>query len=397
MTEINYDKLSNAQLTEQMKLARAGIRRQGEQRDARKMAQIEAEWAAKVEALGADTPEQQLNDEPVLGSWDESMLVPEHRGDRSGNQLLQRVTEFVNSNSSDPDIAQFLPVDQTIFEEQSADYPDFTLIGKMERKKWRIAAVNERDDSQSFKFILGNDYDRESAIEAASRELEKHVGPKFRDLSETDSILIQRTAIIDRNEAMLLYLRARLPIPWAQELERLIAQSELRGNASKVLEYVSQPRIHPILEESIEACWACVDRRGRPQFNDLLFHRGEPRFFAFDLLMADGHDLRVEKLTDRKQELRRLMSKAPRIYVDHLHEHGTALFQRVCDMDLEGIVAKHAYGPYVTEAQRTTWFKIKNLGYSQMAGREELFNRERHREPVAGWHACDLACAEVNA
>ena len=142
----------------------------------------------------------------------------------------------------------------------------------------------------------------------------------------------------------------------------------------------------------------CVDRRGRPQFKDLLFHRGEPRFFAFDLMMADGQDLRMEKLTDRKQELRRLLSKvsASRLqYVDHLHEHGTALFQRVCEMDLEGIVAKHSYGPYVTDPQRTTWVKIKNRSYSQMAGREELFNRERHREPVAGWHACDLACAEV--
>jgi ATP-dependent DNA ligase len=29
----------------------------------------------------------------------------------------------------------------------------------------------------------------------------------------------------------------------------------------------------------------CLDKRGRPQFNDLLFHRGEPCFFAFDLLM----------------------------------------------------------------------------------------------------------------
>ena len=36
----------------------------------------------------------------------------------------------------------------------------------------------------------------------------------------------------------------------------------------------------------------CLDRRGRPQFNDLLFHRGEPCFFAFDLLMSDGKDLR---------------------------------------------------------------------------------------------------------
>jgi bifunctional non-homologous end joining protein LigD len=141
----------------------------------------------------------------------------------------------------------------------------------------------------------------------------------------------------------------------------------------------------------------CVDKRGRPQFNDLLFHRGDPRFFAFDLLMADGKDLRMEKLTDRKQELRRLMSKIPASmqYVDHVHEHGTALFQRLCEMDLEGIVAKHSFGPYVTEAHRTTWFKIKNRNYSQMAGREELFNRERHSEPTPGWHSCELACATV--
>jgi ATP-dependent DNA ligase len=82
-------------------------------------------------------------------------------------------------------------------------------------------------------------------------------------------------------------------------------------------------------------------------------------------------------------------------YVDHVHEHGTALFQRVCEMDLEGIIAKHSYGPYVTDLQRTTWVKIKNRNYSQMAGREELFNRERHSEPVAGWHSCDLVCAEA--
>jgi hypothetical protein len=55
----------------------------------------------------------------------------------------------------------------------------------------------------------------------------------------------------------------------------------------------------------------CLDKRGRPQFNDLLFHRGEPCFFAFDLLMSDGKDLRTERLTDRRHELRRLLSRAP--------------------------------------------------------------------------------------
>jgi bifunctional non-homologous end joining protein LigD len=142
----------------------------------------------------------------------------------------------------------------------------------------------------------------------------------------------------------------------------------------------------------------CLDKRGRPQFNDLLFHRGEPCFFAFDLLMSDGNDLRSERLTDRKHELRRLMSKVSESrmrYVEHIEQYGTALFQRVCQMDLEGIVAKHSLGNYVTEHERTTWFKIKNRNYSQMAGREKLFERERHKEPVPGWHCCDLASLEV--
>ena len=114
--------------------------------------------------------------------------------------------------------------------------------------------------------------------------------------------------------------------------------------------------------------------------------------------MSDGKDLRSERLTDRKHELRRLLSKAPTSrmrYVEHVAQYGTALFQRVCEMDLEGIVAKHCFGNYVREHERTTWFKIKNRNYSQMAGREKLFERDRHREPVPGWHSCELACAEV--
>jgi ATP-dependent DNA ligase len=122
------------------------------------------------------------------------------------------------------------------------------------------------------------------------------------------------------------------------------------------------------------------------------------RLFAFDLLMSDGKDLRTERLTDRKHELRRLLSKVPESrmqYVEHVEQHGKALFERVCKLDLEGIVAKHGHDPYITEPKQTTWFKIKNRNYSQMEGREKLFERERHQEPAPGWHGCDLACAEV--
>ena len=42
----------------------------------------------------------------------------------------------------------------------------------------------------------------------------------------------------------------------------------------------------------------CLDRRGRPQFNDLLFKRGQPCFFAFDVLYADGKDFRRDALVE---------------------------------------------------------------------------------------------------
>jgi hypothetical protein len=44
---------------------------------------------------------------------------------------------------------------------------------------------------------------------------------------------------------------------------------------------------------------------------------------------------------------------------------------------------------------RKRGYKIRNRNYSQMVGREELFERDRHSEPVPGWHSCELACAGV--
>jgi ATP-dependent DNA ligase len=135
---------------------------------------------------------------------------------------------------------------------------------------------------------------------------------------------------------------------------------------------------------------------------NLPFSRGNPPcFFAFDLLTCDGKNLRTERLLDRKQELRRLLAKVsppfPLRYTEQVEGSGTALFQRVCELDLEGIVAKQKFGPYVTEREHSTWFKIRNTGYSQIVGREELFERDRHSEPVPGWHSCELACASLES
>ncbi len=138
----------------------------------------------------------------------------------------------------------------------------------------------------------------------------------------------------------------------------------------------------------------CLDQDGRCQFNDLLFRRGDPCFVAFDILQIKGTDLRRERLIDRKHELKRVSSGlSPIVYAEHIERSGIALFKKACELDLEGIVAKDGRAPY--DPHRSTWFKIRNRSYSQLAGREELFERERHREPVPGWHSCSLACGEA--
>ena len=50
------------------------------------------------------------------------------------------------------------------------------------------------------------------------------------------------------------------------------------------------------------------------------------------------------------------------------------LFRAVCAKDVEGVVAKRKAGIYQAGER---WFKIRNRGYTQMAGRHELFDSFR--------------------
>ena len=141
----------------------------------------------------------------------------------------------------------------------------------------------------------------------------------------------------------------------------------------------------------------CLDKRGNSQFRDLLFRRGEPRFYAFDLLSCNDEDLRYLPLTDRKHRLQSVVpgSGAGLLYCDHIEERGEHLFGLACKGDLEGIVAKRKFDPYLPD--HTKWLKIRNTRYSQWVGREKLFERERATDPNWHyWNACASACDQVS-
>lgn len=133
----------------------------------------------------------------------------------------------------------------------------------------------------------------------------------------------------------------------------------------------------------------CLNDEGKPEFRDLLFRRGESCFVAFDLLWCDGQDFRYAPLTERKHKLRSILSaSSERVFCcDHVEHDGERLFRLACENDLEGIVAKRKHDPYLPDQAR--WLKIRNTNYSQWAGREELFDRERESDrDVSSWDDC---------
>jgi ATP-dependent DNA ligase len=117
-----------------------------------------------------------------------------------------------------------------------------------------------------------------------------------------------------------------------------------------------------------------LDESGRPIFNDLLFGRREPTYIAFDLLFAEGEDVRAAPLKERKALLEKIVRRYGLERTEPFIGEGRPLFRAVCRLDLEGIVAKRMADTYCPQAK---WWKIPNPEYSQRKGRGELFER-RH-------------------
>ena len=103
----------------------------------------------------------------------------------------------------------------------------------------------------------------------------------------------------------------------------------------------------------------------RPRLIDWAARRTPASLVVFDVLCANGEDLRSLPLSERKQWIQRNLTSTPRLrVVDCVPIYGEALFAVVAEHDYEGIVAKRLDAPY-RAGRQPTWRKVKNQRYSR--------------------------------
>ena len=128
---------------------------------------------------------------------------------------------------------------------------------------------------------------------------------------------------------------------------------------------------HSLPDCIIDGEVVALDHNGAPDFAALQAALSEGRsedliYFVFDLLFEGGEDLRSLPLTERKQRLKKLLSRKGAHarfikYVEHLTEPGDAVLKSACNLNLEGIISKRASQPYKS-GRTESWHKSKCRG-----------------------------------
>jgi DNA ligase D-like protein (predicted ligase) len=82
-------------------------------------------------------------------------------------------------------------------------------------------------------------------------------------------------------------------------------------------------------------------------------------YYVFDLLWADGRDVRPRPLRERKQLLRDLLAFTAAVrFTEHKDTDGEAYFRHACASGWEGVIAKRSDAPYHAGRSRD-WLKFK--------------------------------------
>ena len=114
-----------------------------------------------------------------------------------------------------------------------------------------------------------------------------------------------------------------------------------------------------------------VGEDGVPIFQALQHYgedtKGELRYYVFDILFFNGHDMTQLPLTDRKSLIESVIEDLPMVYYcDHISSMGHTFYERAIGMGLEGVMAKKANSTYTQGGRSDQWLKIRSIARQEV-------------------------------
>jgi bifunctional non-homologous end joining protein LigD len=237
----------------------------------------------------------------------------------------------------------------------------FTLKGKRLHGRWALVAMRGPSGENGKNWLLIKEKDAET------REAPKlgFIEPQLATLAakvpagggwvheiKFDGYRIQAEA-----RASAVSLRSRRGHDWTAQFPGVAAALKGLVAASAVL----------------DGEMVVMDPEGRSDFQLLqnaLSERktGEVVYYVFDLLELEGKDMRNEPLSERKRQLKELLSDTAKRrgeafrsrvrYSEHIEGKGEQLFRHACGFALEGVICKLKEGPY-RSGRSADWLKVK--------------------------------------
>ncbi|ACU60709.1 DNA ligase D [Chitinophaga pinensis DSM 2588] len=147
-----------------------------------------------------------------------------------------------------------------------------------------------------------------------------------------------------------------------------VRKKKARIHSRKGLNYSAR---YPLVAEALAAIGHdCIidgeivvpGKDGKPSFNAVQRYNGKRSaiyYYLFDLLWLDGQDLTGLPLTQRQELLRMLIKEGPVLKLSTVYTDGGALFNRMQEQGMEGVVGKKADSAYASGKRGDAWIKVK--------------------------------------
>jgi len=146
---------------------------------------------------------------------------------------------------------------------------------------------------------------------------------------------------------------------------RLISRNDIDFSADyrKIVDVLKSISKNAVLDGEL----VIEDKNGKSSFQYIQHYDGDTKdlklkYYVFDLLSLDGHDLRGMELIKRKQLLKSFLASVNHpdvIYNDHIEGKGIAFFEKAKKEGWEGIIGKDGQSYYDSGKRTDRWLKFK--------------------------------------